>query len=85
VFSVLVVPAAIAFQYTRSQGMLALISWVAGAMASASGLWVSFRYDLPTGPVIVCMFGFVLILAYVLRRVLGVRVEPVLAPATERS
>jgi zinc/manganese transport system permease protein len=85
VFSFLVVPAAIAFQYTRSQGLLALISWAAGGVASASGLWVSFRYDLPTGPVIVCMFGFVLILAYVLRRVLGVRVEPVLAPATERS
>src|SRR6185312_13434975 len=83
VFSFLVVPAVIAFQYTRSQGMLALISWAAGAVASASGLWVSFHYDLPTGPVIVCMFGFVLVFAYVLRRILGVRIEPVLTTAEQ--
>jgi ABC-type Mn2+/Zn2+ transport system permease subunit len=53
-------------------------------VASASGLWVSFHYDLPTGPVIVCMFGFVLVFAYVLRRILGVRVEPGLS-AVEQS
>src|ERR671920_2560040 len=70
VFSFLVVPAAIAFQFTSSHGMLALISWLSGALASALGLWISFHYDLPTGPVIVCMFGLVLLAAYVLRRLL---------------
>lgn len=73
VFSFLVVPAAIAFQFTRRQGALAAISWVAGALASALGLLVSFEYDLPTGPVVVCMFGLVLLAAYLVRRVLGVR------------
>ena len=73
VFSFLVVPAAIAFQFTRRQGALAVISWLAGALASAAGLWVSFHYDLPTGPVVVCMFGLVLLGAYCLRRLLGVR------------
>ncbi|MBA3317278.1 MAG: metal ABC transporter permease [Gemmatimonadales bacterium] len=68
VFSFLVVPAAIAFQFTRRQGALAAISWLAGTLASAGGLWVSFHYDLPTGPVVVCMFGFLLLGAYVLRR-----------------
>jgi zinc/manganese transport system permease protein len=68
VFSFLVVPAAIAFQFTRRQGMLAALSWIAGALASAAGLWVSFHYDLPTGPVVVCMFGLLLLLAYLLRR-----------------
>ena len=57
VFSFLVVPAAIAFQFTRRQGPLAVISWLAGAAASAAGLLISFRYDLPTGPIVVCMFG----------------------------
>jgi zinc/manganese transport system permease protein len=71
VFSFLVVPAAVAFQFTRRQGKLALISWLAGALASAGGLWVSFEYDLPTGPIVVCMFGVVLIGAYVLRRLMG--------------
>jgi zinc/manganese transport system permease protein len=69
VFSFLVVPAAVAFQFTRTHGMLAVISWTAGAVASALGLLVSFEYDLPTGPVIVCMFGLVLLASYLLRRV----------------
>jgi zinc/manganese transport system permease protein len=77
VFSFLVVPAAIAFQFTRRYGMLAIVSWVAGAVASASGLLVSFRYDLPTGPVVVCMFGLVLIVAGAVRRLAGVTVAAV--------
>ncbi len=72
VFSFLVVPAAIAFQFTRGQGALAVVAWIAGGAASAAGLWISFHYDLPTGPVIVCMFGLLLLLAYALRRSLSV-------------
>jgi zinc/manganese transport system permease protein len=71
VFSFLVVPAAIAFQYSRRQGVLALISWLAGAVASSSGLLVSFKYDLPTGPVVVCMFGVLLLIAFAARRLVG--------------
>jgi len=70
VFSFLVVPAAIAFQFTRRQGYLAIISWITGVLASALGLWVSFRYDLPTGPVIVCAFGLLLLVTFFLRRIL---------------
>jgi zinc/manganese transport system permease protein len=79
VFSFLVVPAAIAFQFTRRHGMLAAISWLAGGVASALGLLVSFEYDLPTGPVVVCMFGLLLLASYLVRRALGVR-TPALAP-----
>jgi zinc/manganese transport system permease protein len=79
VFSFLVVPAAIAFQYSRRQGVLALISWLAGAVASSSGLLVSFKYDLPTGPVVVCMFGVLLLLAFAARRLVG-RTAAVPAP-----
>lgn len=68
VFSFLVVPVAIAFQFTDRIGVFAVISWIPGALASAGGLWVSFRYDLPTGPVVVCMFGLLLLAAYLLRR-----------------
>jgi len=80
VFSFLVVPAAIAFQFTRRQGALAAISWFAGALASAGGLLVSFHYDLPTGPVVVCMFGLLLLAAYLVRRALRLS-APALAPA----
>src|SRR4051812_30143917 len=76
VFPFLVVPAAIAFQFTRRQGALALISWSAGALASAAGLWVSFHYDLPTGPVVVCMFGLLLLVAYLIRRASGMNAQP---------
>jgi zinc/manganese transport system permease protein len=70
VFSFLVVPAAIAFQFTRSQGYLAIIAWIAGVIASALGITISFKYDLPTGPLVVCVFGVLLILAFAVRRVL---------------
>src|SRR4051812_39095645 len=84
VFSFLVVPAAIAFQFTDRQGVLAVVAWLTGALASASGLWLSFPYDLPTGPVIVCMFGLVLLGAYLLRRVVGRVPEASLQPLPER-
>jgi zinc/manganese transport system permease protein len=78
VFSFLVVPAAIAFQFTRRRGAMAAISWLAGTLASALGLLISFQYDLPTGPVVVCMFGLVLLASYALRRGLGIRAPVVL-------
>jgi zinc/manganese transport system permease protein len=68
VFSFLVVPAAIAFQFTREYARLAVYSWLAGVLASAGGLWLSFRYDLPTGPLIVCVFGLLLLVAWLSRR-----------------
>ena len=77
VFSFLVVPAAIAFQFTRRIGALAVVSWVAGAAASAAGLLVSFHYDLPTGPIIVCMFGLLLLMAVAVRRLAGISVHAV--------
>jgi ABC-type Mn2+/Zn2+ transport system permease subunit len=81
-----VVPAAVAFLFTRRQRSLAAISWLAGTLASATGLWVSFHYDLPTGPVIVCMFGLVLLGAYAVRRVIGrAPTEAALEPAAERG
>lgn len=75
VFSFLVVPAAIAFQFTRDRTRLAVYSWLAGVLASAGGLWLSFRFDLPTGPLIVCVFGLLLLVAWFGRRVAGVGPE----------
>jgi len=68
VFSFLVVPAAIAFSFTTDLRKLAVIAWTAGLTASASGIALSFRFDLPTGPVIVVMFGALLALASLVRR-----------------
>lgn len=68
VFSFLVVPAVTAFLFTRSPGKLTLIAWGTGALASGIGLWLSYHYDLPTGPTIVCSYGAVLLGAGVVRR-----------------
>src|SRR5437016_2823183 len=68
VFSFLVVPAVIAFLFTRDMRRLAYISWGSGALASILGLWLSLAGDLPTGPLIVCMYGIVLLGAVVVRK-----------------
>jgi zinc/manganese transport system permease protein len=78
VFSFLVVPAVIANLFTGDKRRLTLISWSTGALASILGLWLSYTKDLPTGPLIVCMYGVLLVGAAVLRR-LGVG-EPPVAP-----
>jgi zinc/manganese transport system permease protein len=71
VFTFLVVPAAVAFLFTRDMRRLAYISWGSGALASILGLWLSLAGDLPTGPLIVCMYGVVLVGAIALRRLVG--------------
>jgi len=68
VFSFLVVPAVIAFLFTRDMRRLTYISWGSGALASILGLWLSLAGDLPTGPLIVCMYGVVLVGAVALRK-----------------
>jgi zinc/manganese transport system permease protein len=80
VFTMLVVPAAIAFLYTRDIRRMVVISWGAGALASLLGLWLSYVANLPTGPLIVCMYGVLLAVAGLLRRV-GLGAGRAAAPA----
>jgi zinc/manganese transport system permease protein len=80
VFSFLVVPAVTAFLFTRRPRPLTIISWSTGTLASAVGLALSYKYDLPTGPVIVCTFGVLLAIAGLVAR--GVR-APAGTPADE--
>ena len=63
VFTFLVVPAVIAFLFTRNPRTLVAISWGGAALACALGLAGSYQFDLPTGPLIVCVFGLVLVAA----------------------
>jgi zinc/manganese transport system permease protein len=68
VFSFLVVPAVIANLFTGDKRKLTIIAWSSGALASILGLWLSYTQDLPTGPLIVCMYGLLLVGAAVLRK-----------------
>ena len=69
VFSFLVVPAVIANLFTGDKRRMAVISWGTGALASLLGLWLSYTKDLPTGPLIVCVYGALLLVAVAIRAV----------------
>lgn len=75
VFSVLVIPAVIAFLYTTSFRKALMIAWGSGTVAIVSGLAVSFLFDLATGPVLVLMFGVVLLVAVVFWPRFGVKLR----------
>jgi zinc/manganese transport system permease protein len=75
VFSVLVIPAVIAFFFTRVFLHALLIAWASGTLAIVLGLAVSFTFDVITGPVLVVSFGAVLAVALALRPRFGVRVS----------
>jgi zinc/manganese transport system permease protein len=68
VFSFLVVPAVIANLFTADKRKLTIIAWTSGALASILGLWLSYTQDLPTGPLVVCMYGVLLVVAALLRK-----------------
>lgn len=67
VFSVLVIPAVIAFLYTDRFAAALLIAWASGTVAIVGGITTSFIWDVPTGPLLVCTFGAVLIAAAALK------------------
>jgi zinc/manganese transport system permease protein len=73
IFSTLVIPAVIAYMYTTKFMPALLIAWLAGAIAIASGVAVSFVWDITTGPLLVVAFGIVLILAVLLKPLIGRR------------
>lgn len=77
VFSTLVIPGVIAFLYTARFRTALLLAWASGTVAILAGLGISFTWDVTTGPVLVCTFGGVLILAGAAR--------PVLAPDADRG
>lgn len=82
VFSSLVIPAVVAFLFTNRFRTALFIAWGAGALAIVSGIGASFYWDLATGPLLVCTFGLVLVLAAILRTVLGIRPDPKVVVAT---
>ena len=73
VFSTLVIPGVVAFLFTNRLGRALAIAWGSGALAIVGGIGASFWWDIATGPLLVCAFGVVLILAAVLRKLLGIR------------
>jgi zinc/manganese transport system permease protein len=61
-FSYLIVPAVCANLLARSLAVMMLIGWLVATLSGGIGLYVSYKFDLPTGAAIVCMLGAVLVL-----------------------
>ncbi len=57
VFSYLIVPAVCAHFLVRGLGIMMLVGWLIATGAGVTGLYASYKYDLPTGAAIVCMLG----------------------------
>jgi zinc/manganese transport system permease protein len=78
VFCFLIVPALVGSLFSSHIGVALVIGWIAGAAASAAGIFGSFLLDAPTGAVTVVTFAAVLLVAGAIR-------DFVTAPAAERS
>jgi zinc/manganese transport system permease protein len=63
VFSYLIVPAICANFLARKLGALLAIGWIVATLASAVGLFASYKFDFPTGAAIVVVLGGFLLLS----------------------
>lgn len=68
VFAYLVAPAIIALASSERWSARIALAWLVGLAASALGLLASYRWDLPSGPAIVCALGALLVAFAVWRR-----------------
>ncbi len=75
IFSTLVIPATIAFLFVSAFTPALLIAWGSGALAIGAGIFTSFYFDVTTGPLLVVVFGVVLVLAWIVRGLTGARPE----------
>ena len=69
VFCYLVVPSVGAMIFADRIGPRLAIGWTMGTLVSALGCWLSVWADLPTGATIVCTFGGVLFLMFMVHLV----------------
>jgi zinc/manganese transport system permease protein len=70
VFCFLIIPSVIGMLYSKEIGTRLIIGWISGAVVSCVGLLLSYQFDFPSGPSIVCSFGVFLILSAVVQYVI---------------
>lgn len=63
VFVFLVAPAVVAFLVTQDLKKQLLVGWVSGFVVTSAGLSLSWVADMPSGPMVVSLYGVVLALA----------------------
>ncbi len=70
VFSFLIIPSVIGMLYSSRIGGRLVAGWISGTLVSVIGLCLSYSFDFPSGPAVVCTFGAFLILAALLRYIM---------------
>jgi zinc/manganese transport system permease protein len=78
VFSFLVVPALIGRLFFREPSRVLMVGWLAGVLVSMGGIFLSFKLDIPTAPVIVAglsLVFFALLLVKIFRQKAGMSLE----------
>ncbi len=70
VFCYLIVPSVGAMLFADRIGRRLAIGWTMGTLVSALGCYLSVALDFPTGATIVCTFGGVLVLMFILHTLL---------------
>ncbi len=73
VFCYLIVPSVGAILFSERIGRRLAIGWTMGTLVSAGGVYLSVFLDLPTGATIVCTFGAVLFLMFLVRQLFPAR------------
>jgi zinc/manganese transport system permease protein len=66
VFCYLIVPSVGAMLFADRVGPRLAIGWTMGTLVSALGVYFSVLLDMPTGATIVCTFGAVLVLMFLI-------------------
>ena len=66
VFCYLIVPSVAAMLFADRIGPRLAIGWTMGTLVSALGVFLSVQMDLPTGATIVCTFGGVLLVMFII-------------------
>lgn len=72
-FAFLVIPASMGLIATRRLGSAVGVAMVSAAVAVFLGIWLSFRYDFPSAPMIIAVQGGLLLLGAAGRALLGPR------------
>ncbi len=70
VFCYLIVPSVGAMLFADRIGPRLAIGWTMGTLVSALGVFLSVKLDLPTGATIVCTFGGILVVMYLVHLLL---------------
>jgi zinc/manganese transport system permease protein len=78
VFTWLVMPPVMAFLWVAKMARAIVIAVPLALVGSFGGLWVSFKYDWPTGPAIVVVFGTAVAILYIVKLFVPEKTEPAL-------